>query len=46
MRYGLIVMTRFLYKNRSETVKNEETKEWYRVYDMKDPAVEKYLRSK
>lgn len=39
-------LTRFLYKNRSETVKNEETKEWYRVYDMKDPAVEKYLRSK
>lgn len=35
-------LTRFLYKNRSETVKNEETKEWYRVYEMKDPAVEAY----
>lgn len=39
-------LTRFLYKNRSETVKDEETKEWYRVYDMKDPAVEKYLKNK
>ncbi|WP_342758668.1 M23 family metallopeptidase [Kineothrix sedimenti] len=35
-------LTRFLYKNRSETVKNTETKEWYRVYDMKDPAVTEY----
>jgi len=35
-------LTRFLYKNRSETVKNTETKEWYRVYEMKDPAVTKY----
>lgn len=35
-------LTRFLYKNRSETAKNAETKEWYRVYDMKDPAVEAY----
>lgn len=35
-------LTRFLYKNRSETAKNAETKEWYRVYDMKDPAVETY----
>lgn len=35
-------LTRFLAKNRSETVKNEETKEWRRVYEMKDPAVEEY----
>ena len=39
MSYSL---TRFLAKNRSETVKNEETKEWRRVYEMKDPAVEEY----
>ena len=37
-------LTRFLYKNRSETVKDMETKEWYRVYDMRDPAVEEYKR--
>ncbi len=39
-------LSRFLYKNRSETAKNEETKEWYRVYDMKDPAVEEFLKDK
>ncbi len=33
-------LTKFLYQNRSETVKDEETKEWHRVYQMKDPAVE------
>lgn len=33
-------LTRFLYQNQSETVKDEETKEWSRVVDMKDPAVE------
>ena len=38
--YDLI---RFLYRNRSETAKNMETKEWYRVYDIKDPAVDAYL---
>ena len=38
-------LTRFLYKNRSETMKNTETKEWYRIYDMKDPAVERYKQS-
>ncbi len=32
-------LTRFLAINRSETVKNQETKEYYRVYQMKDPAV-------
>ena len=36
-------LTRFLYKNRSETVKDMETKDWYRIYEMKDPAVEKYM---
>ncbi len=32
-------LTKFLYRNRSETVKNQETKEYYRVYQMKDPAI-------
>ena len=27
-------------------MKDEETKEWYRIYDMKDPAVEKYLKDR
>lgn len=32
-------ITRFLAMNRSETVKNQETKEYYRVYQMIDPAI-------
>lgn len=32
-------LTRFLSERRSETVKNQETKEYYRVWQMKDPAV-------
>lgn len=32
-------ITRFLSKNRSETIKNQETKEYSRVYQMKDPAI-------
>lgn len=39
--YNLI---RFLYRNRSETVKNTETKEWNRIYNIKDPAVEEYKK--
>ncbi len=39
-------LTRFLYKNRSETAKNMETKEWYRIYEMRDPAVEEYMEGK
>ena len=35
-------LTRFLYKNRSLTEKNQETKEWFRHFNMKDPAVEEY----
>lgn len=31
-------LTNFLSRNRSETIKNEETKEWYRVYDMKESS--------
>lgn len=37
-------IVRFLYQNRCETVKNLETKEWYRVYEFKDPAVDEYLQ--
>jgi murein DD-endopeptidase MepM/ murein hydrolase activator NlpD len=37
---------RFLYKNRSETVKNQETKEWYRIYDIKDPTVDEFLKNR
>jgi len=33
-------LTRFLYQNRSVTEKNEETKEYYRIYEMKDPVTE------
>lgn len=33
---------RFLYRNRSETAKDGSTKEWSRVLDMKDPAVDEY----
>ena len=33
---------RFLYKNRSETVKVTDSKEWKRIYDLKDPIEEQY----
>ncbi len=36
-------LTRFLYKNRSLTEKNQETKEWFRYFQMKDPAVTDFL---
>ena len=39
-------LTKFLCKNRSETQKNTETKEWFRVYEMKDPNVSQYLNDK
>lgn len=32
-------ITKFLSKNRSETMKDQETKEYYRIYQMKDPAI-------
>lgn len=32
-------LTKFLAMNRSETVKNPDTKEYYRVYQMKDPVI-------
>ena len=39
-------LTRFLYKNRSLTEKNADTKEWFRHFQMKDPAAEKYRNTK
>ena len=38
-------LTRFLYKNRSLTEKKQETKEWFRHFNMKDPAVETYKQN-
>lgn len=32
-------LSKFLAMNRSETVKNQETKEYYRVYQMRDPVI-------
>lgn len=37
-------IVRFLYRNQSETARNEETKEWRRIYLMKDPSAEAYER--
>lgn len=37
-------LTKFLYQNRSETIKNEETKEWIRMKQLKDPAVDAYIK--
>lgn len=38
-------LTRFLYKNRSETIKNQATKEYSRVFGFKDPAVSDYIKT-
>ena len=37
---------RFLSVNRSESVKIADTKEWGRIYEMKDPVVGEYINSK
>lgn len=37
---------KFLYQNRCETAKNEETKEWCRLAQIKDPRVLKYKEEK
>ncbi len=37
-------LTQFLYKHRSEAAKVDGTKEWHRVSEMRDPAVEEYLK--
>lgn len=38
-------LAKFLSANRSETVRNDETKEWTRAYQMKDPAAQEQLRA-
>ncbi len=38
-------ITSFLYRNQSETARNDETKEWRRIYLMKDPSAEAYERT-
>lgn len=36
-------LVKFLYQNRSETAKVEGTKEWQRIYDIRDPAALDYI---
>lgn len=36
-------IVQFLYRNRCETVKDQETKEYYRVYKYSDPIAEHYI---
>ena len=36
-------LIRFLAINRSETVKKDGTKEWTRVYEMKDPSIDQFF---
>lgn len=38
-------LVRFLYKNQSETVRDDSTKEWARIYQLKDPAAQVYEES-
>lgn len=38
-------LTRFLYQNQSETVKDEKTKEWHRITEMRDPAVKEWKKA-
>ncbi len=38
-------LTKFLYRNRSEVAKIGDTREWKRVYDMVDPAVENHCKN-
>lgn len=33
-------LVKFLYRHQSETQRNDETKEWTRIYQIKDPVVE------
>lgn len=38
-------LVRFLYQNKSETKKNTETKEWYRINQFKDPLAQAYIEN-
>lgn len=39
-------LSKFLYRNRSETKKEENTKEWKRVLAMKDPETEQFQKTR
>jgi len=39
-------LTRFLYKNRSKAEKIGDTREWKRIYNMRDPVVEEWKAGK
>ncbi len=39
-------LVQFLYRNRSETVKDSETKEYSRIYQFVDPVAEHYINHK
>lgn len=38
-------LIQFLSKNRSDVLRNDADKEWYRKYEMKDPAAEVFLKT-
>ena len=38
-------ITNFLYQNQTEAARDDETKEWRRIYLMKDPSAEAYERT-
>ena len=37
-------LVRFLYRNQSTAKRDDATKEWQRIYHIKDPAAEKYIK--
>lgn len=39
-------IVRFLYRHQSEAMRDDETKEWRRIYQFRDPAAEAYERTK
>lgn len=39
-------LVKFLSQNRSEVVRNNASKEWYRKFQLKDPASQAYLKNK
>ena len=46
MKSGWIYeLVKFLYKNQSEVVRDDATKEWSRAMQIKDPEALEYLKS-
>lgn len=39
-------LVKFLSGNRSEVIRNDDTKEWHCVYQLQDSAVEEYMSGK